>query len=112
PMCRTLVNRGLPALAAATILGLASLQAQSGAKNGEWRAWAGDLAATRYAPLDQINADNFSSLDLAWRFRTESLGKNPDYNLQATPLMINGVLYFTAGAHRDAAPSDAPTARL
>jgi quinoprotein glucose dehydrogenase len=91
---------------------IVTVSAQSGAKNSEWRAWAGDLASTRYAPLDQINADNFSSLEVAWRFRSESLGKNPDYNLQATPLMINGVLYFTAGAHRDAVAVDAATGEL
>src|SRR4030095_4537787 len=38
--------------------------------------------------------------------------KNPDFNLQATPLMINGVLYFTAGAHRDAVALDAATGEM
>src|SRR5437762_2820450 len=102
---RTLIAR-LPALLAATIACMTSASAQSGAKNGEWRTWGGDLAMTRYAPLDQINADNFGKLEVAWTFKTERLGKNPDYNLQATPLMINGVLYFTAGAHRDAVAVD------
>ena len=41
----------------------------------EWRAYAGDLASTRYAPLDQINADNFSKLELAWRFKPECWGR-------------------------------------
>jgi hypothetical protein len=36
--------------------------AQSGAKNGEWPTYGGDLGNTRYSPLDQINADNFSKL--------------------------------------------------
>ena len=31
-------------------------RAQSGAKNGEWRTYGGDLGNTRYSPLDQINA--------------------------------------------------------
>ena len=97
---------------AIALAAVVSVAAQSGAKNGEWRAWAGDLASTRYAPLDQINANNFNTLEVAWRFKTESLGKNPDYNLQATPLMINGVLYFTAGAHRDAVAVDAATGEL
>ena len=110
-MFRTVMRR-LTALIAVALVGMTSVTAQSGAKNGEWRTWAGDLASTRYAPLDQINADNFNSLEVAWRFKTESLGKNPDYNLQATPLMINGVLYFTAGAHRDAVAVDAATGEL
>ena len=39
-----------------------------GARNTEWRNYAGDLANTRYAPLDQIDAANFSKLEVAWRF--------------------------------------------
>ena len=81
-------------------------------KNGEWRSWAGDLGATRYAPLDQINAANFSSLEVAWRFKTDNLGPRPDFNLQASPLMVNGRLYFTAGSRRAAVAVDAATGEL
>ena len=49
---------------------------------------------------------------MAWTFKTEHLGKNPDFNLQATPLMVNGVLYFTAGAHRDAVAVNAATGEM
>jgi len=90
----------------------AIVQAQHGAAKGEWHAWAGDVGSTRYAPLDQITADNFSKLEPAWTFRTETLGARPDFNLQSTPLMINGVLYFTAGAHRDAVAVDAASGEL
>ncbi|MGE3958964.1 MAG: PQQ-binding-like beta-propeller repeat protein [Vicinamibacterales bacterium] len=89
-----------------------SLVAQQGAKNGEWRSWAGDTGSTRYSPLDQINAENFNKLEIAWRFKTEILGPRPDFNLQATPLMIGGVLYFTAGEHRDAVAVSAATGEL
>ena len=30
-----------------------------GTENGEWRSYGGDIANTRYSPLDQINGDNF-----------------------------------------------------
>jgi quinoprotein glucose dehydrogenase len=89
-----------------------TVSAQYGAQNGEWRTWGGDLAMTRYAPLDQINAGNFNKLEVAWHFRTENLGRHPDFNLQATPLMVNGVLYFTAGAHRNAVAVDAATGEM
>jgi quinoprotein glucose dehydrogenase len=89
-----------------------ALSAQRGAVGGEWRTWAGDLGATRYAPLDQINGANFNQLQIAWRFKTENLGKRPDYNLQATPLMVGGVLYATAGEHRNAVAIDAATGEL
>lgn len=50
---------------------------QSGAKSGEWTTYGADLGNTRYAPLDQINAGNFSKLDIAWRFKTDNLGPRP-----------------------------------
>jgi len=86
--------------------------AQTGAKNGEWRTYGGDLGNTKYSPLDQINASNFSTLKLAWRFHTENLGPKPEYNMEDTPLMINGVVYTTAGARRDVVALDAATGEL
>ena len=90
----------------------AALGAQHGAAGGEWRTWGGDLGATRYAPLDQITGANFSTLEVAWRFKTENLGSRPDFNLQTTPLMINGVLYATAGEHRNAVAINAATGEM
>ena len=83
--------------------------AQYGTTNGEWSTWAGDLGATRYAPLDQIHANNFDSLEIAWRFKTDNLGPSPDFNLQSTPLVIDGVLYTTAGSRRNVVALDAKT---
>ena len=65
------------------------LAAQTGAKNGEWRSYGGDLANTRYSALNQINASNFDKLQVAWRFSTASFGPFPEVNLEATPLMAN-----------------------
>ena len=87
-------------------------RAQSGAKNGEWRTYGGDLASTRYAPLDQINAENFSKLELAWRFKTDSLGPRPEFKFESTPLMVHGVLYSTAGSRRSVVALDAAAGEL
>ena len=73
-----------------------------GTQNGEWQTHGADLRSTRYAPLDQINASNFNKLEVAFRFRTDQLGPRVEYNLQTTPLMVKGVLYFTAGTRRAA----------
>ena len=75
----------------------APAMAQSGAKNGEWRTYGGDLGNTHYSPLDQINAANFGKLRVAWRFKTENLGPRPEYNLEGTPLIVNGVMYCHSG---------------
>jgi glucose dehydrogenase len=90
----------------------AGIEGQTGATNGEWRTYGGDLGSTKYAALDQINAGNFKNLQVAWRFKTEILGRRPDFNFEATPLMINGVLYSTAGSRRDAVAIDAESGEL
>src|SRR5947209_15727209 len=89
-----------------------SLIAQTGAKNGEWRTYGGDLGNTHYSPLDQINAGNFNKLEIAWRFKTDNLGPQPEYNLETTPLMANGVVYATAGTRRSVVALDAATGEL
>src|SRR5512138_1141259 len=96
-------------LAAALVGARALVTAQSGATNGEWRTYGGDLASTRYAPLDQINASNFNQLEVAWRFKTDSLGPRPEFNYQSTPLMVGGVVYVTAGSRRAVVALDAGT---
>jgi len=78
----------------------------------EWRNYAGDLANTRYAPLEQINAANFNDLEVAWRFKTDNLGPHPEYIYEGTPLVIKGRLYVTAGSRRDAVCLDAATGEL
>jgi quinoprotein glucose dehydrogenase len=85
---------------------------QSGTRNGEWRNYGGDQGSTRYAPLDQINADNFSKLELAWRFKTDSLGARPEFKFESTPLMIHGVLYSAGGSRRSVVALDAATGEL
>ncbi len=85
------------------------LSGQSGATNGEWRTYGGDLGHTRYSPLDQINAANFTKLEIAWRFKTDHLGPRPEFQLEGTPLMVGGVLYTTAGTRRAVVALDAAT---
>ena len=80
--------------------------------NGEWRSYGGDIANTRYAPLDQITADNFNDLEVAWRLNTANFGPEPEFNFQSTPLMVDGVLYSTAGLRRAAIAVDAGTGEL
>jgi quinoprotein glucose dehydrogenase len=81
-------------------------------KNGEWTTYGGDLANTRYSPLSQITAENFDKIDIAWRFKTESLGPRPEYQFESTPLMVKGVVYSTAGTRRAVVALDAGTGEL
>jgi quinoprotein glucose dehydrogenase len=91
---------------------IVAASAQQGAKNGEWRTYGGDLGNTHYSPLDQISAANFDKLVVAWRFKTSNLGPRPEFNLQSTPLMVNGVLYAAAGTRRSVVALDAATGEL
>jgi len=80
--------------------------------NGEWPLYTADLRGSKYSPLDQINAANFNKLEVAWRFKTESLGPRPEYKLEGTPVMVKGVLYTTAGTRRAVVAIDAATGEL
>jgi quinoprotein glucose dehydrogenase len=80
--------------------------------DGEWPTYAADVRGSRYRPLDQINASNFSSLEIAWRFKTDNLGNRPEYKLEGTPLMVNGIVYTTAGSRRAVIALDAATGEL
>src|SRR5882762_2695631 len=89
-----------------------SRQGQPSTQNGEWPHNMGDIRGTRYSPLDQINASNFNSLEVAWRFKTDNFGPFPEFKLEGTPLMVKGVLYTTAGTRRSVIALDARTGEL
>lgn len=88
--------------------------AQYGEANGEWPSYAADAGSTKYTSLSQINADNFSELEISWRWQSIDaeldlealLGDDASIGfgrLQATPLMVNGVLYMLTALNQVAA---------
>jgi quinoprotein glucose dehydrogenase len=99
---------------ALAVAATAAIVAQDRTRNkpGEWPTYGGDLASTRYSPLDQITRDNFNTLEVAWRFKTESLGPRPEFNFQSTPLMVDGIVYSTAGTRRAVVALDAASGEL
>jgi quinoprotein glucose dehydrogenase len=80
----------------------------------EWPAWGGDLAATKYSTLTDINRDNVTRLTKAWEWATgETPNANPRTrpgNFQATPLMIGDTLFLSTSYNRVVA-LDASTGR-
>ena len=99
-------DRNVPAGAAACafvlVLSCAASPAfaQHGAVDGQWRAYAADPGATKYSPLDQIDADNVDRLRIAWTRPTVDrsiLDVVPNLGYgnanRATPLMVDGVVY-------------------
>lgn len=62
-----------------------------------WAQYRGDLSGTGYSTLDQINAANVGGLSLAWQYSLRSdEAEARDPNSQATPLVINNVMYVPA----------------
>ncbi|MBU3078600.1 PQQ-binding-like beta-propeller repeat protein [Sphingomonas quercus] len=78
----------------------------------DWPSYGNNLANHRYSPLDQINAENFNDLEIAWRVKTDLFGARPEYQFECTPLMINGVLYATAGTRRSVIAVDGATGEI
>src|SRR5256712_6481338 len=85
---------------------------QPSTKNGEWPAYTADVRGSKYSPLDQIDANNFNKLEVAWRFKTDNLGPRPEFKLEGTPLAIKGVLYTTGGTRRSVVALDGRTGEV
>ena len=102
-------TRAFAPLLLAALCGPGAADAQSGAESGQWRYYGGDAGSTRYAPLDQIDRDNVAELEVAWRWQAANFGPQPEFNYRTTPLMVDGVLYATAGYRRTVVAIDAGT---
>src|SRR5881227_3969695 len=82
-----------------------------------WPTYNGDYSGRRFSPLTQINSSNVHTLSLAWATRfgggggggRGGAGGGGNISIKSTPLMVNGILYFTAPNHVWAA--DARTGR-
>src|SRR5690606_20625440 len=87
-------------LLAVLLLGACSREAATGTSSSsnspdtlpdvEWRSHGFDFGETRYSPLADINTDNIGRLGLAWSFGTGVVRGH-----EATPLVVDGVLYAT-----------------
>lgn len=74
--------------------------------NGQWANYGNDPGGIRYSPLKQINTTNIKSLKLAWSYQTGELATYEGTEVaskaafEATPIMIDGVLYFSTPTNR------------
>ncbi len=59
--------------------------------SGEWRSYGRDPGGQRFSPLTHITPANVGTLTRAWTFDTGATG------MQATPLVVDGVMYVPAG---------------
>jgi quinoprotein glucose dehydrogenase len=96
--------------AAAAVLTLAVAQSvPPAAPPGEWRHYGRDAGNSRYSPLDAIGAANAGRLQVAWQWRSDTLGTPAETRNESTPLMVGGTLFFTSGQTRWVVAADAAT---
>jgi len=99
-----------PAASRAQIIPGALPESAKALASGEWPAYAGAYAATRYSPLTQINRNNAKDLHVAWRWKSPDAPIHqanaligPSFANESTPLMIGGVLYTSTSLSQVAA---------
>jgi len=61
----------------------------------DWPTTGGAPGNARYSPLDQINITNVAQLQVAWVYHTGDLPPDGHGEIQATPIVVDGVLYAT-----------------
>jgi quinoprotein glucose dehydrogenase len=95
------------ALAALSIVPRAA--ASAAPPDHPWRNFGGELGATRYAPLDEIDRDNVGALEIAWRWSAANFGPSPEIRNVSMPIMRGGRVFLGAGATRNVVALDAAT---
>ncbi len=100
------------AVVAVLAVSLAAQQSRTARGDGDWPMYHHDLAGTGYSPLRQINLQNVSNLAPAWTFRIQATapagrgGAGANVNSQATPIVIDGVMYFPGRDRVEALEAD------
>ncbi len=86
------------------VLGVVASASGQHGTDGEWHVHGGENGYTRYAPLDQINAETVEDLEVVWRRQAVDASLHarwPDLRysnqLRSTPIMVDGVLYASNG---------------
>jgi glucose dehydrogenase len=83
---------------------LAAFAAWSAEPGHEWASWGGDPGGSKYSPLKQINRANVQSLRPVWIFDTGDFSDGKTLSttsaFEATPLLIDGILYVSTPFHR------------
>jgi quinoprotein glucose dehydrogenase len=70
----------------------------SGGGVADWPQYGRDREGTRYSPLDQVNRGNVAYLRKAWEYHSGDFSDGsdgrPETTFQATPILVDGVLYL------------------
>ena len=101
------------AIAVCSLILCGDAGAQEGAADGQWTERAGDKGASLYSPLNQINLRNVKDLQAVWRWKSVDaalIRTKPDlerisrvYHYEATPLVVDGIMYTSTSLGQVAA---------
>ena len=81
-------------LAVCSIACLSAAQIPKSAESYKsWNVVAGGPEGMRYSRLNQINRENVSKLQLAWKFESGDAFEGSE--MQCNPIIVNGVMYVT-----------------
>ncbi|ALO46127.1 Quinate/shikimate dehydrogenase, putative [Pseudohongiella spirulinae] len=100
------IRKSLAWLSTAVVV---SVSATATAQTVDWQTYGSDLAASKYVPLEQINASNVNELQIAWSWETpdNELFRQHDNasagEYKSTPIMIDDTLYVSTSLGQVAA---------
>src|SRR3954471_19959179 len=80
---------------ALTFVGCVARTAPPLTLTSDWPNTGGAPGNSHYSPLDQIDRGNVSSLHVAWTYHSGDAGTDNRSQIQATPIVVDGVLYAT-----------------
>lgn len=101
PMLPATPGRFVPACLAlhAVVAAMAAAQSPPAPAAAEWSAYGGDARGSRFSPLADITPANVATLRVAWRYSTGEASQRPEPNrptsLEATPIVVDGALFFS-----------------
>ncbi len=110
---RSFLRQGAASLLTTSILEASIPPAKSGAKSvaRDWRYYGGDPGGMRYSPLGQISRSNVQNLRVAWTYHTGDKRDRPQTSIECTPVVADGIMYFTTALLKVCA-LDAATGQL
>jgi hypothetical protein len=59
----------------------------------EWKVYGGGSDNIKYSALDQINADNVKTLQVAWTYSSGEASSTNRTDMKVNPLIVDGTLY-------------------
>ena len=74
---------------------LQNCEEEKALKNHPWAVYSADKAGSKYVPLNQINTENVSELEVAWTYETDDMRQSPATTIECNPIILDSMMYLT-----------------